>query len=256
MNITSDDPRLTAYALDELDETGRSVIEAEMRNFSECRGEVEEITRAIALVRAELATEPMPALTSVQQRAIEAKLRLPDYKPGISWIPSFRRLKVGLAMAGALLICAFMLPSAMKNGIQTFSQNASVDTAGVMLKMAGAPVIEDGLKFTSPEGMSLEVARDCNTMNSSLILLAASLLLGSLYLRSPWKRVLLTLFVVPLVIVRDGLRIFTVAEFWLQMGAHRMDSPIFRFNGLMFFALSLIPFLLFLVWLRKLESKP
>lgn len=256
MNITFDDPRLTAYALDELDEVGRGVIETEMQSFGECRGEVEEITRAIALVRAELASEPVPALTPVQQGAIEAKLKLSGSKPGLSWIPSLWRLRMGLGMAGALLLCAFLLPAAMKNGIQTLFQNASADTAGMMLKMAGAPVIKNGLKFTWPGGMSVEVMRGCSTIDSNLILLAASLLVGSLYLRSPWKRVLLTLFVVPLAIVRDGFRIFTVTELGVQMGATGFNSPIHHYGDPILFALSLIPLLLLLVWLRKLESKP
>jgi len=104
--------------------------------------------------------------------------------------------------------------------------------------------------------MSFEATQGCSTLDSNLILLAASLLVGSFYLRSPWKRVLLTLFVIPLAIFTNGFRLFTIMELCVQMGAHAIDSPIHRYGGPIFFALSLIAFLLFLVWLRKLESKP
>src|SRR5438445_4420146 len=75
MKITLDDPRLTAYALDELDGAERETIEAELENYDECQREVEEITRTAALLSAELAAEPLPQLTYGQQMAIEAKLQ-------------------------------------------------------------------------------------------------------------------------------------------------------------------------------------
>jgi exosortase/archaeosortase family protein len=61
--------------------------------------------------------------------------------------------------------------------------------------------------------------------------------------------------VVPLVIVKNGLRMFTIAELCVHMGAKAIGSPIHRHGGPIFFALSLIPFFIFLVWLRRLESK-
>jgi hypothetical protein len=59
-----------------------------------------------------------------------------------------------------------------------------------------------------------------------------------------------------LVIVSEGLRIFTIAELFIHLGAATaIDSPIVHHGSSIFFALSLIPFAFFLVWLRKLESK-
>jgi len=263
MNITYDDPRLTAYALGELDDAGRSVIETEMRNFDECRCEIEEITSAAALVRSELASEPALALTPVQQRAIEAKIKLSGSRPKLSWIPSAEnwglsnwRPRKGLVMLNTLQICLVTFPMVMPEAILAFFQNASIDMAYALIKMAGPTVVKHGLELTFPSyGATLRLAPECSRISSSMVLLLGSLLLGMLYLRSPWKRVLLTLFVVPLVIVRDGFRIFTIVEFFVQMGAHRMGSPIFLLGTPIFFALSLIPFLLFLVWLRKLELK-
>lgn len=77
MKITPDDPRLTAYALDELAGAEREAIETELETSDECRREVEEIARAAALLSAELAAEQLPELTYAQQLAIESKLK-PD----------------------------------------------------------------------------------------------------------------------------------------------------------------------------------
>src|SRR5438105_4274874 len=91
MKITPDDPRLTAYALDELDGAERKTIELQLENFEECRREVEEITRATALLTAELAAEPLSAWTGAQQLAIEAKL-----KPRVGKTESRRHLPIGV----------------------------------------------------------------------------------------------------------------------------------------------------------------
>ncbi|MEQ2010039.1 MAG: zf-HC2 domain-containing protein, partial [Limisphaerales bacterium] len=53
MNLTPDDPKLTAYALGELDATERAAVEAALAHSPECRRAVEEI-RALA---GELTTE-------------------------------------------------------------------------------------------------------------------------------------------------------------------------------------------------------
>lgn len=75
MKISLDDPRLTAYAMDELDAAGRKAIETELEISVECRREVEEIGRTALLLKVELASEPLPELSYAQQLAIEAKLK-------------------------------------------------------------------------------------------------------------------------------------------------------------------------------------
>jgi exosortase/archaeosortase family protein len=267
MNITIDDPRLTAYALDELDEAGRSVIEGEIKNFDECRREVEEIARAAALIRGELASEPMPAWSPARLAIIEGQLRPSRVKPKSSWLPPseewaalISRMKTALAVVLMMLVGAVLCPQWMKDEIQTFHQKASAESAFMMIKMAGTTVFKDGLILTLPDamrpgGMSLMVERTCAPMNWGFLWVTASVLLGGLYLRSPWKRLLLTLFVLSLVIVDRGLRIFTLAELCVHVSGEVIDSPIYHEGGPIYFLLSLIPFVLFLRWLRKLEHR-
>jgi len=76
---------------------------------------------------------------------------------------------------------------------------------------------------------------------------------GYLFLDRSWQRALLVLAVVPLAILRNGFRIFVVGELCVHIGPDMINSPIHRKGGPIFFALSLIPFLLFLVFLRRLN---
>ena len=57
--------------------------------------------------------------------------------------------------------------------------------------------------------------------------------------------------VLPLALLRNGFRVFTIGELCVHYGMRMIDSPIHRKGGPVFFVLSLVPFFLLLVWLRR-----
>jgi exosortase/archaeosortase family protein len=59
--------------------------------------------------------------------------------------------------------------------------------------------------------------------------------------------------VIPLALLRNGFRVFVLGELCTHIGPQMIDTPIHHQGGPLFFALSLIPFFLLLVWLRKSE---
>ncbi len=73
MKINPNDPKLTAYALGELDETERAELEAQIGKSEELRQAVDEIRHTAELLSNELQAEPLATLTFDQRRAIEAK---------------------------------------------------------------------------------------------------------------------------------------------------------------------------------------
>src|SRR5262245_35273238 len=75
MKITADDPRLTAYALDELNGAERLSLETELEKLPECLREVEEISGTGAWLRAELSAEPLPEFPVAQRQRIENRLQ-------------------------------------------------------------------------------------------------------------------------------------------------------------------------------------
>ena len=140
-------------------------------------------------------------------------------------------------------------------GWRTFFQHTSAAAAHGFFSLAGTHCDQDGLSLNLPTDFSLRVAPECSGIHSSQVLLITSLLAGNLFLRSPWRRVFLALFVIPLAIVRNGFRIFVVGELCVHISHDMINSWIHRHGGPVFFALSLIPFFLFLIWLRKSELK-
>src|SRR5438874_684585 len=74
MSYDPNDPRLTSYALDELDESERPSIEAQLAECAESRKTVEEVRATALLLSAELRQESSPGLTTEQRQALEGRL--------------------------------------------------------------------------------------------------------------------------------------------------------------------------------------
>ncbi len=156
----------------------------------------------------------------------------------------------------ALLIFTIPFPEPARHGIELFLQYGSAEFAGMFFHLAGTPFLRDGLNFHLP-GCVLQVAPECSGIHSTLVLAITSLLGAWLFLRSPWKRTALVVVVIPLALLRNGFRIFVIGRLCVAYGPQMLASPIHRHGGPLFFALSLVPFFLFLLFLRKTEqTKP
>jgi len=152
----------------------------------------------------------------------------------------------------AFLIFMVPFPTVVRNAIETFFQHASADAGYAFLTLSGTPVFRQGLAFLLST-IRIEVAQECSGIHSSLVLFITSLLAGHLFLRTPWKRAGLVLAVIPLAILRNGFRIATIGLLCVHVSPNMSHSPIHHRGGPIFFVLSLIPFFLFLWWLRRTE---
>jgi exosortase C (VPDSG-CTERM-specific) len=155
----------------------------------------------------------------------------------------------------ALLVFAIPFPTALLHCIDTLLQHGSAVFAGLFFSIAGDAVVRDGLYFHL-SNIVLRVAPECSGIHSTVVLAIVSIVGSWLFLRSPWKRALLVLAVVPLALIRNGFRIFVIGRLCMAYGPQMINSPIHHHGGPLFFVLSLIPFFLLLIFLRKTEGKP
>ena len=163
-----------------------------------------------------------------------------------------RLRRVAFPVCFLLFIVPF--PSFLRDCIEKFLQHRSADVAQALLFLAGMPVLRHETVFQLP-GFVLEVAPECSGVHSTIVLFITSLVAGYLFLKNPWSRGLLTAAVIPLALLRNGFRIFTVAELCVNVDHDMINSYIHRKGGPIFFALSLIPFLLLLLLLRNSETR-
>ena len=168
-----------------------------------------------------------------------------------AWFLGRRQLRA-LAFPLAFLLFMVPFPTALRGGLETFLQYGSADAAQALFRLSGTTVFHHDLMFGLP-GINLEVAPECSGIRSSLALFITSLLAGHFFLRTPWKRAVLTLAVIPLAILRNGFRIFTIGELCVHISPDMINSYIHRQGGPVFFVLSLVPFFLLLRVLFKSE---
>jgi exosortase C (VPDSG-CTERM-specific) len=150
----------------------------------------------------------------------------------------------------AYLIFMVPMPDAMADALETASKYASAEVTNLLLSLSGTPFLRAGLIFQLPN-ITIKVAQECSGIRSSWVLFITSILAANLFLKTPWRRLALVAFVIPLAIFRNGFRILVIGLLCVNVGPQMIDSPIHRRGGPVFFALSLIPLFLLLWWLRK-----
>ena len=133
MNIDPNDPRLTAYALGELeDENERIEIEKALEHSEELRQTVEEMRETAGFLREELLKESSPGLSPQHQQRIESQLR---ERP----TPFFSSTGVKWAMAGGLAAAACVILAIVVTPNLLQSKSSTLTLAELRPPAVGAP---------------------------------------------------------------------------------------------------------------------
>jgi exosortase C (VPDSG-CTERM-specific) len=165
-----------------------------------------------------------------------------------------RRWMAAAAFPIFFLIFMVPMPAAAEAALETASKLGSAEVTHLLFNVVGTPYLRDGLIFQLP-GITIEVAQECSGIRSSWVLLITSLLASNLFLRTTWRRALLVLFVLPLGLLRNGLRILVIAILCVEISPEMIHSILHRRGGPIFFALSLLPLFGLLWWLRASERR-
>lgn len=152
-----------------------------------------------------------------------------------------------------LLFLIFMipLPSSLMDGFIYFLQVGSTEFTHLLFMATGVPFLREGFVFHLP-GMSIEVARECSGIRSSLVLLITAVLAGHLLLETAVKKVVLAMAIFPITMLKNGIRIMVLTLMgtywdprWLTQGSLHRDG------GILFFILALALMAPILHFLRK-----
>lgn len=165
-----------------------------------------------------------------------------------------RKLLRALVFPLGFLVFMAPFPVALHDALERFLQHGSADAAYAMISGVGTPILREGLIFHLP-GIVLEVAPQCSGIRSSVALFITSIVAGYFFLHSPWKRTVLAVAVIPLAILRNGLRIFTLAQLCVHLGPEWINSFVHHRGGPIFFAISLVPFFLLLYFLYRSDRR-
>ena len=165
---------------------------------------------------------------------------------GTSWM---RQLIFPFALLGFMV----PLPDFVVVGLENFLMRASAEVAHWYFQWTGTPVFRNGQVMELP-GMTLEVARNCSGIRSSLVLFITSLIASYMFLSSPWHRGILVAMVIPLGILRNAFRVLVIGLLCVHVGPEMIDSWIHHRGGPLFFAASLVPLFAAAAWFRHREK--
>jgi exosortase len=177
------------------------------------------------------------------------------------WIAAFILCFGSHAFRRALFPLCFLFwmvpfPAFVLNPVVSLLQQGSAAATHLLFAAAGVPVAQRGVLVHIP-GLTVEVARECSSIRSSLMLLVTTMVLAHLLLRSAWRKALVIAVAIPLSVAKNGLRIFTIAMLATRVDPSFLTGRLHRQGGIIFFLIALAAiFLLLWILRRGEEAKP
>ena len=133
-------------------------------------------------------------------------------------------------------------------------QKGSAEIAAVLFDWSGVPVLRDGFVFHLAH-VSIEVARECSGIRSSLALLILAILVAHFYLDTFWKQVVLVIAGLFVMVLKNGVRIVTLTLLASYVDPGFLFGKLHHEGGVVFFLLGLLLLLPLLWFLQRSEPK-
>jgi exosortase len=174
------------------------------------------------------------------------------------WIGAFLIAFGTRAFQRALFPLCFLLwivpiPEFVLSPIVRVLQEGSVASARFLFAVAGVPSAQDGTRITVP-GLTIEVATECSSIRSSLMLVVTTMVLAQMSLRSAWRKALVIAVAIPLSVAKNGLRIFVLAMLTTRVDRSFITGRLHHQGGILYFLIALAAIIL-LIWIARLTEK-
>ena len=131
------------------------------------------------------------------------------------------------------------LPEALLSRVVYFLQKGSAEISALLFGLTPLPVLREGFVFHLPR-FSIEVARECSGIRSSIALLVLAVLAGHFFLRTWWRQVLFVLAGFVVMIVKNGIRIVTLTMLASYVDPGFLYGNLHREGGVVFFLIGLL----------------
>ena len=139
------------------------------------------------------------------------------------------------------------LPEVLLGRIVESLQDQSAFASRILFRMVGTPATQDGIMLSIP-GLDIEVARQCSSIRSSMVLIVMTMFLAQLFLHSWWRKALLIAAAIPLSVIKNGLRIVVIGELATRVDMGYLDGNLHHHGGIVFLAVALL-IVVCLMWL-------
>ena len=144
------------------------------------------------------------------------------------------------------------LPERALHWATVFLQRQSAWATSLLFQLTGVPVTRDGVVLSIP-GLTIQVAEECSSIRSSTVLVVVALILAYLFLKAPWRRIVLVAATIPMSILKNAIRIFIIAELGTRVNPSFLHGSLHRQGGIVFLSLAVFVIVLLLWLLRRGE---
>ena len=132
-------------------------------------------------------------------------------------------------------------------------QSGSTEISYLIFQLVGTPVSRHGFLLSVP-GVTIEVAKECSSIRSSIALFITCLLAAHLYLRTTWKKFVFVLLGLLLSVVKNGIRITTLTLLSVYVDPGFLYGRLHRQGGFVFFLIALFILLPVFLWMEKTDK--
>lgn len=151
------------------------------------------------------------------------------------------------------LLLTIPIPDFILDKVIYSLQKGSAEITAVLFDWSGVPVLRDGFVFHLAR-VSIEVARECSGIRSSLALLILAILVAHFYLDTFWKQLVLVIAGLFVMILKNGVRIVTLTLLATYVDPGFLYGRLHHEGGVVFFVLALL-LLAPLVWLLERSER-
>ncbi|HKW64974.1 MAG TPA: exosortase/archaeosortase family protein [Candidatus Acidoferrum sp.] len=152
------------------------------------------------------------------------------------------------------LLLMVPIPNFLLDRIIFLLQQGSAWITGVLFDIAGVPALREGLVFHLAK-VSIEVAKECSGIRSSMALFIVALLVAHFRLTKLWNKVFFVAFGLFLMILKNGVRIATLTLLAVYVNPDFLFGRLHHQGGVVFFVLALLLLLPVLSFLQRQEAK-
>jgi exosortase len=151
-----------------------------------------------------------------------------------------------------LLLLTIPLPEPILSRVVYALEKGSTDITYGIFRALQVPTLRQGFYLTVP-GITIEVAPECSGIRSSVAMLITCLLAAHYYLRTWWGMLVFLLLVIPVSMIKNGIRIAALTLLSLYVDPGFLHGSLHRDGGFVFFFIGLAILGAALVGIRKLE---
>lgn len=145
------------------------------------------------------------------------------------------------------------IPAPILDPIVEFLRMGSTAASDILFKLLGVPVLRDGYTFLLP-GLTIEVAKECSGIRSSLSLFLVSIVAADLFLSTTWRKAVLVLSILPITIFKNAVRIVMLSLLGVYVDPNILSSVVHQRGGIPIFFLATVLLLAVLWFLRRGEG--